>query len=282
MPPAPLTATPTPTPTPTPSADLTSVKIFANLNVSTDFAVLGLQAPGGSSTTLKVDGSTVRYDASTGLYVMDFPSKPIGAFYQYSANSPNANWWGGALVDSSGKSLGSDLSVLKPTNPDLPLTYTTLVGYDVFRAASVPFGWVAFGSATSAAGMPVTGSATFAALARGSTVDGWGLIEGGATLQFDFGAGKLSGHFDPIFYDLGGMGESYALDSYNFTNTVYSAGSVQFSGQLANSGFTRNGLFSGVFTGPNAQELMARWQAPFRNPLTNKDSEMFGVWVGKH
>jgi hypothetical protein len=40
------------------------------------------------------------------------------------------------------------------------------------------------------------------------------------------------------------------------------------------------GAFGGQFTGPGAEELMARFTAPFINPYTGKQSDMFGVWVG--
>ena len=33
--------------------------------------------------------------------------------------------------------------------------------------------------------------------------------------------------------------------------------------------------------GPAAEELMARWTAPYLNPATNQWSGMYGVWVGR-
>jgi hypothetical protein len=65
-------------------------------------------------------------------------------------------------------------------------------------------------------------------------------------------------------------------------NTVYSVGSPTFSGELSRSGTTERGTFNGLFTGPAAQELMARWTAPIVDPNTKTTSQMFGVWVGKH
>ena len=101
-------------------------------------------------------------------------------------------------------------------------------------------------------------------------------VRGTATLAFDFAAGTLGGHFDPTHYDLllfGGNGQS--LGRYDFVNPVYSAGSPIFSGQLTKAGTTEMGAFDGQFTGPSAQELMARWT------ITNGGNPtMFGVWVG--
>ena len=94
-------------------------------------------------------------------------------------------------------------------------------------------------------------------------------------LDFNFGAGTLSGHLDPIL-DGGSLGR------YDFLNTVYGSGSTIFSGQLSKAGIAQFGTFDGQFTGPNAEELMARWSAPYIDPVTSQQSTMFGVWVGKH
>ncbi len=102
-------------------------------------------------------------------------------------------------------------------------------------------------------------------------MDSNGLIEGTASLLFNFGAGQLSGHFDPVYFYLGGMGKSSPLGQYGFVNTVYSAGSTTFSGQLSNPSVTGVGSFDGMFTGPNAQELMSSWSAPYHDPITNQD-----------
>ena len=126
-----------------------------------------------------------------------------------------------------------------------------------------------------------TGSATFTALVRGSDVDKQGMIQGTASLLFDFSAGKLSGHMDPVYMSYSGMGETEPLGRYDFANTIYARGSTSFSGQLSNSSFSQSGTFNGQFTGPAAQELMSTWSAPFHNPISNTDSQMFGVLVGK-
>ena len=41
------------------------------------------------------------------------------------------------------------------------------------------------------------------------------------------------------------------------------------------------GAFDGRFTGPAAEELMARWTAPYLNPSTQQWKDMFGIMVGK-
>ena len=72
-----------------------------------------------------------------------------------------------------------------------------------------------------------------------------------------------------------------SLGTYTFVNTVFGVGHTTFSGDLSHVGFSTLGSFNGLFTGPAAQELMARWSAPYENPDTHAMQEMFGIWVGK-
>ena len=109
-------------------------------------------------------------------------------------------------------------------------------------------------------------------------MNSFALIRGNATLQFNFGAGTLAGHFDPV-HELNGV--STNLGTYNFVSTVFGVGSTSFSGALSLTGTSTLGAFDGRFTGPAAQELMARWTAPCLAPGTQRPGEMFGVWVGK-
>ena len=281
IPPSPTTPSPPPPPPPPPPPLLTTagpVKIFDGINASTQFATVGLESSGGPNNTLSNNGFSVRYDASAGTYMMDFPSTPEGGFYQNGGATPNSHFWSGYVGEASGNAYAGAY-VLKPSNPDLQLTYTSYVSYDGSLMSPEPFGFVAFGTATTPGAMPVTGSATYEALADGITFDPGYYIRGSAALQFNFGNGTLAGHFDPLIYDLGGG--ALSLGRYDFVNTVYSVGSPTFSGELAHSGIADHGSFDGLFTGPSAQELMARWTAPYVNPNTHATSTMFGVWVGK-
>jgi hypothetical protein len=253
--------------------------ILPTITASTDFAVLGAEASKANDSNLTTSGFSVHYDAASKDYVIDVPASQPGAFRQYVANTPSDQGWGGALVPASGHQFDG-VFVRKPS-AGLALSYTTFADYG-YLYQGVPSGVLAFGVATSAGGVPASGSATYGAIVDGVTIDGNGLISGDATLQFDFGAGKLSGHFDPSYGDFGGMGEVYALGRYDFTSTVFGAGSTTFSGQLSNAQFSGKGAFNGQFTGPHAEELMARWSAPYINPLSHASGTMFGVWIGKH
>jgi hypothetical protein len=226
---------------------------------------------------LASSGFSVSYDAARNRYLMDFPSIPSGYFYAYSANTPHDHYWSGALASLEQTGAHEDVYVLKPANPTIQLSYTTLLAYNEYRDYGIPFGFVAFGTATAQGAMPVSGSATYSAFVRGGTVDKGGSISGTAELQFNFGAGTLSGSMSADYtgYDW----DTVSLGRYDFVNTVYSSGSTTFSGQLSNSALPGFGSFSGLFTGPAGQELMSSWSAPYI--LNGQTSQMFGVWVGK-
>jgi hypothetical protein len=236
---------------------------------------VGIEAnPYSEDGSLNSAGFSVRYDADTGEYLMNVPAAAGGAFY---SDSNGEQYWSGTLQNASDY---VGISVLKPGNPEQQFTYSSLAQYYTDGAWPGNYGWFAFGTATQPGAVPVTGSATYSALVRGSSLDGNGGIQGTATLNFNFGAGQLSGHFDPQYVSYGGIGDRIALGRYDFVNTVYAVGDTSFSGQLTNSAFGQNGSFTGRFTGPNAEELISSWSAPFHSPDTGQDSAMFGVWVG--
>ncbi|QPC99751.1 transferrin-binding protein-like solute binding protein [Qipengyuania soli] len=136
----------------------------------------------------------------------------------------------------------------------------------------------------------MTGSATYHAEVAGGDADPADasqfvvrpynyLVGGTADLTFDFGAGTLAGAMDPTIYSYND--ETRSLGRYEFVNTVFGVGSTQFSGQLANASLTDLGTFNGLFTGPQAAELIAQWWAPYVNPWTNESGLLRGVWIGK-
>lgn len=224
-----------------------------------------------NDNSLTIDGVSVKFDAASNSYIIGLPGQPPGAYTSSGAIQ-------GTLFDnvSVGTSAGS---------PSIQFAYTALGVADGYYTSALSF--FAFGSATPASGIPLSGSATYDAAVAGATLDfdpshfPSRTIGGTATLQFDFGAGTLTGHFDPILNVSWPSSSTTNLGSYTFVNTVYGAGSTGFSGNLSISGASGLGAFGGQFTGPAAQELMARWTAPYLIPGTQQWSQMFGVWVGK-
>jgi hypothetical protein len=284
-PPPPPPSSPPPPPPCSGAACLQPVAIFPTIQSSTNFAALGLEAGGltGSSTSLINSGFAVSYNAEAGVYVIDLPSSAPAGFYEDTRNTPNSRFWNGKIAEAPAN-VSVDASVFKPgaTNPVIQLTYTTYALYGSTYLGG-PFGFVAFGTPTPQSGVPVLGSASYNATVEGATLDAGDYVKGNATLQFNFAAGTLSGHFDPVIYDLLAYGEGgLSLGHYDFTNTIYSTGSTSFSGDLVQAGLSEHGSFNGLFTGPGAEELMARWTAPYTNPNTHLNSQIFGIWVGKH
>jgi hypothetical protein len=258
-----------------PPAPPTFPAIFPSVTTNTNFAVLGLEASGlnTSASALARNGFSVRYDAATQSYFVDLPSRDE---FRFASDSEDASFWNGFAA--IGHYEGTVIDVLKPrsTNPEIQLSYTSYgitTGY-----YTSDFGFFAFGSATPGAAIPVTGTASYDAVIRGRILDDFGRIDGDAAFQFNFLAGTLAGHFDPILEINGAVTD---LGTYNFVSTVFGVGSPTFSGGLSLAGAPSVGAFDGRFTGPAAEELMARWTAPYRNPATQQWKEMFGVMVGK-
>lgn len=168
---------------------------------------------------------------------------------------------------------------------NLPYHYTTRASVRE-NGFGFEIGQFAFGVPTAAGDVPTTGAATFGA-------DVWGTgtnpelsggtyyeVTGEAHLDFDFGAGDLSGYMDT---SLVGPTGAFAAPRYDFTQTIFAVGSTDFSGSFIVPGSTADSYFTGQFTGPQAAELMAQWQAPFVDTTSGAPvwGTMTGFWIGK-
>lgn len=160
----------------------------------------------------------------------------------------------------------------------------TWVRPDLDFAFTRDFGVIAFGVPTAAGQVPATGSASYQGIVAGMTDvtydDGFGgwfplPAEGTVTLNFDFAGGTLGGNMT-LFVN-GGM-NPIDVGTFAFRDTVYSKGSTTYSGAFDTSiaGFN---FFSGLFTGPNAEETIGSWAVPFR--LDGDDHQAIGAWIAK-
>lgn len=174
-----------------------------------------------------------------------------------------------------------------PLSPDVRLTYTSFGSWEGFRPdESMDFGHFAYGIPTAAGDVPLTGTASYTAEVRGVSSlfvsgpfqDILAYVSGDARLQFDFAAGTLAGHMNAMLcpWDC-----DVSLGRYEFTETVFSKGSQTFSGKLEAPGIAGESGFLGNFTGPQAAELLARFHAPFKHPVSGETGTIFGVWAGK-
>jgi hypothetical protein len=140
-------------------------------------------------------------------------------------------------------------------------------------------GYEAVGLATPAGGVPVTGTASYAGEIEGQTSEfSNGLtVYGAIQLSFDFGAGNLSGGITPY---LEPADVPIHLPTIALRDTVYSTGSTTFSGKFDTNAAGLNS-FSGLFTGPNAQELIGNFAFPYKSPIDGQTYQSGGAFVGK-
>jgi hypothetical protein len=204
----------------------------------------------------------IRYDASAKDYEVMLPGSAWATLVpsdqgNYVIKSSTGATLGNAYFEGSGKYSYTGIASISQDD-----------GYTRF----------VYGTDTPASGVPVTGSASYAADFYGS---GGGYSVGGtAEFDFDFAKGTLAGFLKGWANDPAGWGP-YDLGQYNFVNTVYSTGSTTFSGGLSLDG-GKDGSFNGLFTGPQAQELMGQWQLNFRDIyFPDQTVNASGQFIGK-
>ena len=267
-------ASPTPTPQPTPGP------IVAGISTSQTFATKGATITFSSSrapqtpTTSDSSQLHVRYDASTRQYQVQLPNSPQ---WQPLAANPG----GPANLFTTG---GSNATLVDfKQYASTGYAYSALAQWGWSRTDNL--GAVAIGVATPAGGVPVTGAATYAGQIAGRSTEmvpdllsgPWPAYIGGSiSLGFNFGAGTLSGSITPTLDRF----DSRSLPTLTFTNTVYSTGSTTFSGTFATNLAGPNS-FSGLFTGPAAQELIGNFAFPYTSPVDGKVYQAGGGFVAK-
>jgi hypothetical protein len=67
----------------------------------------------------------------------------------------------------------------------------------------------------------------------------------------------------------------------DFVETVFSKGSTAFSGKFDTS-LTGANAFSGMFTGPQANELIGNFVFPYRSADDGKNYEAGGGFIARH
>ena len=271
-----LNSTPTPPPPPPPQGS-TAVEIFQS-PASQEFATIG------SGDTLRI-----RYDAGSGLYEV----MPGAQGWKTLIDDPTAGPFAGqpnqAFVFAGTATSQSYFYILahyRSTEPTAKYQYSNLAAWGNRNGGIDLVGQhVAFGMATPSAAIPVTGTATYNGMIAGTTsetLDGSfeaianGYVQGSINLAFNFGGGTLSGSISPIVY----LGDSRALGTLAFTNTVYSAGSTSFSGKF-DTPISGLNAFSGLFTGPKANELIGKFAFPYTSPFDGKVAQATGAFIGK-
>ena len=224
------------------------------------------------------------YHSSNNTYEISLPGFQTGNLATIGYNGSE----GQVATSTTNQVTAGSSSTLQPVFVMLPVpgsgysqfSYTSFGSWGVPTGGAGSEGIFAYGIPTAAGDVPTTGSANYSAdiHASASTIPGFE-VSGSTQLLFDFAGGTLSGSmhpkiadaFDGIFVDFG---------QYDFTQTVYSTGSTTFSGRFIVPNLPgADSFFSGNFTGPNAAELMARFQAPYSR--SGQDGTLSGIWIGK-
>lgn len=272
-------ATPVPPPIPAGPIGLQSDQPFASVSVLSDAGTI-LQLP-------EPDAVQIRYSANDGLYTVRLGSMSAeGKLAPFTANgSFNSQGWisvsstaSQLLIGNGPDRQGVVVTLAWPASSRF--TYTSFGSWDGGCPMGCNLGAFAYGIPTIASQVPVSGSADFDGEVRGYTDRSGGVLDvgGDVRLSFDFGAGTLSGVMRPVaYFDWDGT----ALGDYVFRDTVFARGSTKFSGAFTVPGSTAPSSFQGSFTGPNAAELMAQWQAPYVRPATTQSGQMVGVWIAR-
>lgn len=291
----------TPPPPPPPPATAPIPPDHLGLISKAPFAVLATSG----TFTLDSNGQTATQVSPPAAHDVQFSFDPVSNTYRITIagfqpgtlTNTSYNGSAGEPASSSYSQVSTGNSTdLQPLHVYLPVpgvregsfTYTSFgnwtgeVGTSSSGETLRQEGYFAYGIPTAPGDVPVTGSANYAAQVLGSIGSGplyWIPVSGNVDLSFDFGAGKLSGSMHAgLFDDWDGVNVDFG--KYEFTQTVFSKGSTTFSGKFIVPGLPNaDSSFTGMFTGPNAAELMARFQAPYL--YDGQQGTMGGVWVGK-
>ncbi|GAA5051820.1 hypothetical protein GCM10023208_12070 [Erythrobacter westpacificensis] len=270
----------------------------------------GFNFNGGEPNPHTSDGSSVNFSEGAGTFVYTAGAGTVERALPATRNASLSNAaFDGYSFQTTREVNGEDVAeqhtayVLRPAddNPELALTYSSLLAFeyrslDRLTYFDVEQGYVAFGQLTPADAIPRTGQATYGALLYGQSDNTTmsngrgGNYEVTGTGQFvvNFGAGTVGGSLSPWLYDpiagtLTQLGD-YTLETGQITydNSEFFPDPAFFGGIAGpNTPSGSGGYYQGQFTGPNAEELIARWFAQTVDPVSGGQLDIFGAAVGK-
>lgn len=283
---------PSPTPSPTPSSSAITIfpnpaaQSFASAGVSAAHTGSGSTAGFGTLSNADADQVHIRY-TNAGFYEIQMPGAAWEKLTIAKGVIPTDPGGGNDFQPQSAPQNGAYL--VTSIARTLGYSYSELAAWS---DGASRFGTVAFGPATAAGQVPVTGSATYSGIAGGSSdvvnsnsFDGSYLVpvSGSVALNFDFANGALGGAMTLALADY----SSATIGTFAFKDTVFSVGSTAYSGKFATSVSGQN-YFLGQFTGPNAEETIGAWALPFvfsngSSTLSpdGKTHQAFGAWIAK-
>lgn len=253
--------------------------------------LIGAVVAGSPSQEFAVEGAAFRVPEGSEIVEGPFTGSSgelkvryDGASQNYEVQLPGDSTWD-ALVRQNGQfyqTAGGEVTGFTVLGSAASgYTYAALAHW--WNDASGRSGDVAFGIPTPAGGIPTTGTASYAGTLSGQSTgysDALDIpvsIGGSVNLAFDFGAGTLSGSIHAVDTSFEGGPD---LGTLTFTDTVYSTGSLTFSGRF-DTDLAGPNEFSGLFTGPQAQELIGKFVFPYPSPVEGQPYIAAGAWVAK-
>jgi hypothetical protein len=210
----------------------------------------------------------IDYDPVTQDYAITVPNYPTGRTVEDPDSTLSERYRFFDLVSSTSKEAVGFVSVTRKA--ELNLTYTTIAAFAGHRLGSdgVTLSdqiYLVTGQPTPPGDVPLSGSATYSALAKGWATAGTDL-EGKFLLNFDFASAALSGRLDLFAND--GTGGYGSVGSFPVVNGTHARGATGFAGNLGGGSGSGPASFEGVFMGPGAAEVGGRWQLQVRIPDT--------------
>ena len=282
IPPAPVAPTPPAPPPPTTPPPVPSGAI--GLQSPGPFKTYSAQLDSVGAVTSTADAVQFAYSASDNKYTISLPAFQPGQLVTTGASgSFNDGGWTNISNTVNDVTAGSGsatqaVRVLLAWPGSSNLKYTSTATW-VNPAVD---GWkylgtFAYGIPTAPGDVPTTGSASYSGSISG-LIDSYLSVWGSVSLNFDFGAGTLSGEMKPAYAPIW---DEVPLGTYTFRDTVFSRGSTSFSGAFQVNGTPVPSSFQGSFNGPQAAELMAGWTAQVMLPGATDPRTMAGVWTAK-
>lgn len=249
----------TPAPSYTKIVDMTGNRSFQTAGVSYNTSAAGISSPAVQAFG---SGVTVAYTASSDSYTLTAPGGATQSFSPAELQPQNPST---PNLIQYAKTVGTTrdlLSLIAPTSGGVPLSYTVVGTWGTadLTAGTAVFRVAIGGSPTLNSDMPKSGTATYTVGVGGSALDRSGASPVNYTL-----AGNSSGTFSANFAT-GAISTSLTLAGTaspsgttvqplgTFTGTgSLGSGGPGFSGTLSGTG--ANGVFSGLFLGPQALEM---------------------------
>jgi hypothetical protein len=236
------------------------------LTSSHGFTVLGwTDALGASWSEITGDTTGFSWSATIGTYQAELPGAGSGRLiYTFPGNNPVAF----SLQHADGSTAPLSMTV-SPGGPQRrPLQAAGRLWWSPLDGAGLSTGIAAFGMAAAASEIPSSGTRNFV---------GNDEPEYAPTLDFDFGAGQLTGQVRIAWEDAWGP---YPATTFNLAPASFDRTTNEFSSTFSVPGAPAPGSIHGMFMGPGAREVAIAWQSPIVDPYSSQWVTLRGVWLG--